>query len=107
MKKDIYTIKRASKEVGTIVSSKWKYYGNIGEYGKTHLIQNKKSKEYFLFDQFSVKYSDQDEIELKPLETNLNEKGLKMIFRNLEGIISEEEFREYEDLKTKMEKIMN
>jgi hypothetical protein len=107
MNKNIYQLKNVSKELDLISSSEWKYYKNFGEYGKTHLLQNKKTKEYFLFDQFSVQYNPNEEIELENFQTKLNNKGLEMIFRNLEGIISEEEFKEYEDLKIKMENILH
>jgi hypothetical protein len=107
MSKNIYQLKNLSKELNLISSSEWKYYENFAEYGKTHLLQNKKTKEYFLFDQFSVQYNQNEEIELENFQTKLDDKSLKIIFRNLEGIISEEEFREYEDLKIKMENVLH
>ena len=48
----MYKIEQVAREVETIASSDWKHYEDIGELGKTYLLQNKETKKYFLFDQF-------------------------------------------------------
>jgi len=86
-------------------SSYWRYYKDTGEFGKTHLLQEINSGSYFLFDQFSVKYDPKDEVELKPFKTNLDEKSLKRIIRNTEGLLNLEEFKEDINLQFKLKRI--